>query len=196
MKVFATLLLALSVATVQAADKPEVATFAGGCFWCMEEAFEKVPGVFTVDSGYTGGRVPDPDYESVSAGLTGHAEAIEVRYDPSKVSYARLLEIFWRNIDPTEKDRQFCDRGSQYRSAIFYHSEGQRTLAEDSKAKLERSGLFKTPIYTEIAAAGAFYKAEDYHQDYYKKNPLRYKFYKNGCGRAQRLEQLWGQAEP
>ncbi|MGH7205812.1 MAG: peptide-methionine (S)-S-oxide reductase MsrA [Nitrospiraceae bacterium] len=170
----------------------EKATFAGGCFWCMEEAFEGVEGVVSVTSGYTGGNKPHPAYEEVSAGGTGHAEAVEILYDPEKVSYAKLLEVFWRNIDPTTPDRQFCDRGNQYRSAIFYKNETQKRLAEGSKQTVERTKPFEGPIVTQIAPASAFYVAEDYHQNFYKKNPVRYKFYKYNCGRAQRLEELWG----
>ena len=170
----------------------EKATFAGGCFWCMEEAFEGIEGVVSVTSGYTGGRKANPDYEEVSAGGTGHAEAVEILYDPAKVSYAKLLEVFWRNIDPTTPDRQFCDGGNQYRSAIFYKDETQKRLAEESKQAVEKSKPFKEPIVTKIVPASAFYVAEDYHQDFYKKNPIRYKFYKYNCGRAQRLAELWG----
>jgi peptide-methionine (S)-S-oxide reductase len=169
------------------------ATFAGGCFWCMEEAFEKVDGVVSVTSGYTGGHTKNPTYEETSAGGTGHAESIEVVYDTTKVGYDRLLDVFWHNIDPVARDRQFCDVGSQYRSAIFYHDDTQRRLAEQSKEQLEASGKFKREgIATEIVAASTFYPAEEYHQDYYRKNPVRYKFYKWNCGRAQRLEQIWG----
>jgi peptide-methionine (S)-S-oxide reductase len=170
------------------------ATFAGGCFWCMEEAFDPVEGVVSVVSGYIGGERANPTYEQVSAGGTGHAEAVEIRYDPARVSYERLLEHFWRNIDPLAVDRQFCDGGRQYRSAIFYHDEAQRRAAEASKAELERSGRLKGRIVTEIVPAGPFFEAEEYHQDYYRKNPARYKFYKWSCGRAQRLEQLWGKS--
>lgn len=170
----------------------EKATFAGGCFWCMEEAFDKVEGVVSVTSGYTGGNKPNPAYEEVSAGGTGHAEAVEILYDPARVSYAKLLEVFWRNIDPTTPDRQFCDGGNQYRSAIFYQNETQKRLAGESKQAVERTKPFKGPIVTQIVPASAFYVAEDYHQDFYKKNPIRYKFYKYNCGRAQRLEELWG----
>jgi peptide-methionine (S)-S-oxide reductase len=168
------------------------ATFAGGCFWCMEEAFEKVDGVVSVTSGYTGGRKASPTYEEVSAGGTGHAESVEVLYDPAKVSYSTLLEAFWRNIDPTTPDRQFCDKGHQYRSAIFYHDDEQKRLAEESKQAVEKSKPFKEAIVTEIVPASTFYRAEEYHQDFYTKNPVRYKFYKYTCGRAQRLAELWG----
>jgi len=171
------------------------ATFAGGCFWCMEEAFEKVGGVVSVTSGYTGGTLRDPDYEQVSSGGTGHAESVEVRYDPDKISYQGLLDVFWHNIDPLAKDRQFCDVGSQYRSAIFYHDAEQQKLTEASKQALVESKRFSQPIVTEIVPAGPFYPAETYHQDYYKKNPVRYKFYKFNCGRAQRLEALWGKKQ-
>lgn len=170
----------------------EKAIFAGGCFWCMEEAFEGVEGVVSVTSGYTGGHKANPDYEEVSAGMTGHAESVEIVFEPAKVNYAKLLEVFWRNIDPTTPDRQFCDGGNQYRSAIFYQNETQKRLAEESKRTVERTKPFKGPIVTQLVPASAFYAAEDYHQDFYKKNPIRYKFYKYNCGRAQRLEELWG----
>jgi peptide-methionine (S)-S-oxide reductase len=166
--------------------------FAGGCFWCMEEVFDGVEGVINVTSGYTGGTVVKPTYEQVSAGGTGHAESVEVLYDPAKVSYRHLLDVFWKNIDPMVKDAQFCDQGNQYRSAIFYMSEEQRKLAEDSKRRIQEAHLFAGPIYTEIVKAETFYPAEEYHQDFYKKNPTRYKFYKWSCGRAKRLEELWG----
>ena len=169
------------------------AIFAGGCFWCMEPPFDRLDGVISTTSGYTGGNRKNPTYGEVSAGVTGHAEAVEVLYDPLKIGYAQLLEIFWRNIDPLTPNRQFCDRGSQYRSAIFYHDAGQEHLARQSKAQLERSGRFEDPIVTEIVQATAFYRAESYHQDYYTKNPLRYKLYKWGCGRDARLKQLWGE---
>ena len=168
------------------------ATFAGGCFWCMEEVYEKVDGVVSVISGYTGGQVANPSYEQVSAGGTGHAESVEVTYDPNKVTYQRLLEVFWRNVDPTTSNAQFCDHGSQYRTAIFYHDETQKMLVDESKQVVERSKSFPQPIVTEILPASIFYPAEDYHQDFYQKNPVRYKFYKWNCGRSQRLEQLWG----
>jgi peptide-methionine (S)-S-oxide reductase len=175
--------------------KTAIATFAGGCFWCVEEAFDKVPGVISTVSGYTGGTVPNPTYEQVSgAKNTGHAEAVRVTYDPGKVSYQQLVDWFWRNIDPTQANGQFCDTGSPYRSGIYYHDEEQKKIAETSKRALDASGRLKQPIVTEITAAAAFYNAEDYHQDYYKKNPNRYHFYKYGCGRAQRLERIWGKA--
>ncbi len=170
----------------------EKATFAGGCFWCTEQAFDKLEGVKSVVSGYTGGRKPNPTYEEVSAGTTGHAESIEIAYDPAVIGYSRLLEVFWRNIDPTVKDRQFCDAGTQYRSAIFYHGDEQKRLAEASKKALEQSRRFPGPIYTEIVPATTFYPAEEYHQKYYLKNPVRYKYYKYNCGRDQRLKELWG----
>jgi peptide-methionine (S)-S-oxide reductase len=168
------------------------ATFAGGCFWCMEEAFEKVEGVVSAISGYTGGQVENPTYEQVSAGVTGHTESIEVTYDPGKVTYKQLLDVFWRNIDPTTPNAQFCDRGNQYRSAIFYHDEQQKQLVEESLQTITQTKSFPQAIVTEIRPATAFYLAEDYHQDFYSKNPIRYKYYKWNCGRAQRLEQLWG----
>jgi peptide methionine sulfoxide reductase msrA/msrB len=167
------------------------ATFAGGCFWCMEQPFEKLAGVREVISGYTGGRKVNPTYEEVSAGTTGHLESVEVVFDPSAISYDRLLDVFWKNIDPTDSGGQFVDRGGQYRSAIFYHSEEQKKLAEMSKQKLAASGIFHKPIVTEIVPAATFYRAEDYHQDYYKKNPIRYKFYRFNSGRDQFLEKTW-----
>ncbi len=170
------------------------ATFAGGCFWCMEHPFDKLEGVVSTTSGYTGGHKPNPTYQEVSAGSTGHAESVEILYDPSKISYAELLDVFWRNIDPTTPDRQFCDKGNQYRTAIYYHNRGQRQLAEQSKQVLENSKPFHQPIVTQIAAATEFYPAEEYHQDFYRKNPLRYKLYRYRCGRDQRLEELWGKS--
>lgn len=167
------------------------AIFAGGCFWCMEPPFDKLDGVAKTTSGYIGGQEKNPTYKQVSAGVTGHTEAVEVLYDPAKVSYEELLHVFWRNIDPTVENRQFCDRGSQYRTEIFYQDEGQKELAEASKAELETSGRFAR-VVTEITPAGTFYPAEGYHQDYYKKNPVRYKTYRLGCRRDARLEELWG----
>lgn len=166
------------------------ATFAGGCFWCMEPPFDKLDGVISTISGYAGGKKKNPTYEEVSAGNTGHAEVVQVTYDPKKITYEKLLEVFWRNVDPLTPNRQFCDVGSQYRTAIFYHDETQKRLAEESKKALSKR--FKEPIVTEIVAASEFYPAEDYHQDYYTKNPLRYKYYRYSCGRDQRLEALWG----
>src|SRR5437899_11432772 len=168
------------------------ATFAGGCFWCMEEALDKVDGVVSTTSGYAGGQKPKHTYEEVSAGGTGHAESVQVLFDPTKISYEKLLNVFWHNIDPTTPDRQFCDKGRQYRSAIFYHNENQKRLAEESKKLVEQSKAFKEAIVTEIVPASEFYPAEEYHQDFYQKNPLRYKLYKYSCGRAQRLQELWG----
>lgn len=168
------------------------ATFAGGCFWCMEPPYDKLEGVISTISGYTGGTKKNPTYEEVSAGTTGHTEAVEVTYDPKKITYAKLLDVFWHNIDPLTPNRQFCDGGSQYRAAIFYHDETQKRLAEESKKALGKR--FKEPIVTEIVRAKEFYPAEEYHQDYYIKNPLRYKFYRYNCGRDRRLEELWGAA--
>ncbi len=170
------------------------ATFAGGCFWCMEPPFDKLHGVVATVSGFTGGHTKNPTYEAVSAGGTGHAEAVEVTYNPSEISYAKLLDVYWHNIDPTTRNRQFCDVGDQYRTAIFYHNEEQKRLAEQSKAALDRSKPFPQAIVTEIVPAGVFTPAEEYHQDYYLKNPLRYRFYRYKCGRDQRLEELWGKA--
>ena len=166
------------------------ATFAGGCFWCMEPPYDELEGVISTISGYIGGTTKNPTYEQVSAGTTGHTEAVEITYDPKKVSYEKLLEVFWRNIDPLTANAQFCDSGSQYRSGVFYHDQTQKTLAEASKKRVQ--SLFKQPIVTEIVAVSEFYPAEEYHQDYYKKNPIRYKFYRYSCGRDKRLQELWG----
>jgi len=174
-------------------DKLDKAIFAGGCFWCMEKPFDELQGVVSVTSGYTGGNTKNPTYEEVSAGGTGHAEAVEVVYDPTKISYEKLLAVFWHNIDPTIKDRQFCDNGNQYRSGIFYHTEEQRHWAMQSKEILEKSKPFREDIVTEITQAGDFFPAEEYHQHYYKKNPLRYNYYRDRCGRDRRLKELWGE---
>jgi peptide-methionine (S)-S-oxide reductase len=166
------------------------ATFAGGCFWCMEPPYDELEGVISTISGYIGGTKKNPTYEEVSAGTTGHAEVVQVTYDPAKISFEKLLDVFWRNIDPLTANAQFCDSGSQYRSAIFYHDEAQKNLAQASKKRLQ--SRFKQPIVTEIVRATEFYPAEDYHQDYYKKNPIRYKIYRYGCGRDERLQAVWG----
>lgn len=183
-----------SLTDVFGADTKAKAYFAGGCFWCMEEAFEQVEGVLWVFSGYMGGNVANPTYEQVSAGRTGHAETVEVTYDPARVSYQQLLEAFWRNVDPLTPNAQFCDHGSQYRSAVFHTTDEEKRLAEASKAAIEEAKKFPSPIVTELVSASTFYQAEDYHQDYYKKNPFRYKYYKYGCGRTKRLEALWGKS--
>jgi peptide-methionine (S)-S-oxide reductase len=183
---------AAAVILVSAPRRTETATFAGGCFWCMEPPFDKLKGVRSTTSGYIGGRLKNPTYEAVSRGGTGHAEAVQVVFEPDKISYAQLLEVFWRNIDPTTPNRQFCDAGSQYRSAIFYHDETQKQLAETSKKSLLSSGRFRSAIVTEIVPASEFYRAEEYHQDYYVKNPLPYQEYRYRCGRDQRLRELWG----
>lgn len=175
------------------AQKPEKATFAGGCFWCMEPPFASLKGVISITAGYTGGQKKDPTYEEVSSGATGHTEAIEILYDPAQITYSELLDVFWKNIDPTTPNRQFVDVGAQYRSAVFYHNEEQRRLAEESKAKLGKSGKFDKPIATEITSATTFYKAEEYHQKYYQKNPIRYKFYRYNSGRDQYLKKTWGE---
>lgn len=178
-------------------EKPEhtaTATFAGGCFWCMEPPFDALDGVISTTSGYTGGHEKNPTYRSVSAGGTGHAESVQVVYDPDQITYEKLLDVYWHNIDPTVKDQQFCDHGHQYRTAIFYDGEEQKAAAEASKARLDEKRPFKEKIVTEIVAAGEFYPAEDYHQNYYKKNPVRYKFYRTSCGRDRRLHELWGDA--
>lgn len=177
----------------EAAERGE-ALFAGGCFWCVETAFEGLPGVTAVISGYTGGTKKDPTYEETSSGSTGHAEAVRVVFDPAKISYAKLLDIFWHNIDPLTANAQFCDHGTQYRAGIFYLDDAQKKAAEDSKRAIESSHRFSVPIVTEITKAGPFYAAEEYHQDFYKKNPVRYQSYRLGCGRDRRLKELWGAA--
>ncbi len=173
-------------------DTTEVAIFAGGCFWCMEPPFDKLTGVISTTSGYTGGTLSNPTYEQVSAGGTGHAESVKVVFDPTRVSYQQLLDVYWHNVDPFAINQQFCDHGDQYRTAIFTTGAEQQRLAEQSKRELEASGRFGKPIITQIVPASTFYPAEDYHQDYYQKNPVRYKFYRYNCGRDARLEQIWG----
>ena len=172
--------------------KVETATFAGGCFWCVESDFDKVEGVISTTSGYIGGDKKNPTYKEVSAGGTGHTEAVQIVYDPTKVTYDELLKVYWRNIDPTTPNRQFCDAGSQYRAEIFYHDERQKDLAEQSKREVDSTKPFEARIVTQITVASEFYAAETYHQDYYLKNPVRYKIYRYGCGRDKRLKQLWG----
>ncbi len=177
-----------------AAAPTAVATFAGGCFWCMEPPYDKLEGVISTTSGYTGGDTVDPSYDEVSAGGTGHYEAVQVRYNPELVSYAKLLEVFWHNIDPLDGGGQFCDRGSQYRSAIFFHDQTQLAAARESIQALEQSGRLHGMIQTEVLPATEFYAAEEYHQDYYEKNPIRYRFYRFSCGRDGRLEDVWGES--
>ena len=179
-------------AGARVASDASVAIFAGGCFWCMEGPFDELDGVLDTTSGYTGGKLENPSYEQVSSGTTGHTEAASVTYDPDRVSYRKLLAVFWRNIDPTDARGQFCDKGSQYRSGIYWQDAEQRRLAEDSRDALVASGRLGEPIATEIVEAGAFYPAEETHQDYYRKNPLRYGFYRRGCGRDRRLREVWG----
>ncbi len=181
-----------AVAPATPAPSLAKAIFAGGCFWCVESDFDKIPGVISTTSGYTGGNTVNPSYEQVSSHTTGHAEAVEVLYDPAKVSYERLVTYFWHTIDPTVKDQQFCDHGSPYRTAIFTNGPEQLKVAQAARAVLEKTKPFKEPVVTEIVPAGVFYPAEDYHQDYYKKNPIRYKYYRTSCGRDARLQQLWG----
>lgn len=195
--VFAALLVAVSAnamaeATSTTPAQTATAIFAGGCFWCVEADFEKLEGVIAAESGYTGGSVANPTYEEVSAGRTGHTEAVKLTYDPAKVSYETLVEFFWRHIDPTVKDQQFCDHGSQYRSAIFWGNDQERAVVEKSRDALVKRGLF-SKIYTEIGAASTFYSAEGYHQDYYKKNPVRYNYYRFSCGRDERVKEVWGE---
>ena len=189
--------LALAQGTAPVAPAgTEKAVFAGGCFWCVEADFDKVDGVLSTTSGYTGGNVANPTYEQVSAKHTGHAEAVEIVFDPKKVSYEKLVEHFWHTIDPTTKDRQFCDAGSPYRTAIFAQDAAQLKIAQASKAALEKSKPFKEPVVTEVVMGGPFYAAEDYHQDYYKKNPVRYNYYRVSCGRDARIKELWGSLAP
>lgn len=179
-------------AEVAAGKRVAKATFAGGCFWCMEPPFEKLDGVLSVTAGYTGGTVEKPTYEQVSAGGTGHAESVQILYDPSRIPYENLLDVFWHNIDPTDRTGQFCDHGSQYRPAIFVHDEEQRRLAEVSMAALDRIKPFPGPVVVEIVPATTFWPAEEYHQHYHSKNPIRYAYYRRGCGRDARLKELWG----
>jgi|TARA_B110000211_G_scaffold29044_1_gene29414 methionine-S-sulfoxide reductase len=191
-------LIALSLCsfmTLNAIAEEQSAVFAGGCFWCTESDFEKLDGVVSAASGYIGGQVKNPSYKQVSAGGTGHTEAVEVVFDDQKVSYSQLVEYFWKTIDPTDGGGQFCDRGQQYRSEIFYQTEEQRDIAQASKDALSASGLLKAEIVTQLTASSRFYPAEDYHQDYYLKNPVRYNYYRWGCGREKRLEVLWGAAK-
>jgi peptide-methionine (S)-S-oxide reductase len=187
--------LLLGAPRAMAADPPTaVATFAGGCFWCMQPPFEDLPGVLSTTVGYTGGHTAHPTYAQVSAGGTGHAEAVQIRYDPARITYEALLDVFWHNIDPLTANAQFCDHGDQYRTGIFAHDDGQRRLAEASKARLDSERRFARPIVTEVVPATTFYPAEDYHQDYHRKNPVRYSYYRWNCGRDQRLKELWGEA--
>jgi peptide-methionine (S)-S-oxide reductase len=188
------LLLVVAASAVRA-DQLSTATFAGGCFWCMQPPFDRLDGVISTTAGYTGGHTKNPTYDEVESGSTGHTEAIQITYDPKKISYAKLLDVFWHNIDPLMPNGQFCDLGTQYRSAVFYHNDEQKRLAEESKKVLEASGRFHKPVVTEIVPASEFYPAEDYHQEYYRKNPVRYHYYRYRCGRDQRLEELWGKAE-
>ena len=190
----ALLLAARSAPAAQGDPQPtETATFAGGCFWCVQPPFENLPGVISTTVGYTGGHTRNPTYEEVSAGGTGHAESVEIVFDPTRIRYEQLLDVFWHNVDPITAEAQFCDHGHQYRSAIFYHGDEQRRLAEESKRRLEESKRFDRPIVTEIVAASEFYSAEEYHQKYHEKNPARYSFYRWNCGRDQRLKALWGE---
>src|SRR5438309_187579 len=188
------LLGALTMSDAKDLEKTMKATFAGGCFWCMQPPFEQLKGVISVKAGYTGGHTENPTYEDVCTGTTGHAEAVQFTYDPAQISYKELLDVFWRNIDPTTENAQFADHGTQYRTAIFYHDAEQKRLAEASRDRLAKSGKFKSPIVTEIVPAGPFYSAEDYHQDYYKKNPFRYNAYKVGSGREGFIEKTWGKS--
>ena len=192
--VLAVCAVALGGSPAAAAENRATATFAGGCFWCMQPPFENLPGVLATTVGYTGGTKDNPTYEEVSAGGTGHAESVQVVYDPTKITYEKLLDVFWHNVDPVTRDAQFCDHGHQYRTAIFYADEAQRKAAEESKQKLEASGKLPGPIVTEIVKAGPFWRAEDYHQRYHEKNPVKYRYYRWSCGRDARLHELWGDA--
>ncbi len=192
-----TLALSFMLLGLAPQDEPELekATFAGGCFGCMEPPFDKLDGVLSTTSGYTAGQLDNPSYEQVSSGDTGHTEAVEVVYDPAKVSYQELLDVFWVNVDPTDRAGQFCDRGSQYRPGIYYHDEEQKKLAESSKNELGVSGRLPKPVVVEVEAATTFYRAEEYHQDYYKRHAFRYKLYRRGCGRDRVLKRLWGNTD-
>ena len=189
----AVLFIGTSSVSVAAEDDHQIATFAGGCFWCVESDFDKVPGVVRTISGYTGGALKNPTYGQITAGGTGHREAVQIIYDSKKTTYARLLEIFWRSVDPTDNDGQFCDRGESYTTAIFSNSPDQKRQAEDSKRNLQQSGVLDQPIVTPIEVAGPFYPAEDYHQNYSRNNPMRYTMYRYGCGRDARIKKLWGE---
>lgn len=185
---------AAPAASGTAARKLEKATFAGGCFWCMEPPFEKLPGVVAVTAGYTGGTKSNPTYEEVGSGGTGHAEAVEVLFDPARVSYETLLDVYWKNVDPTNARGQFCDFGEQYRPEVFVHDEAQRRAAEASRKRVEATKRFPGPVVVPVTTAGPFWRAEEYHQDYYRKNPVRYRLYRAGCGRDARLAELWDPA--
>ena len=189
----AVLFIGTSSVSVAAEDDHQIATFAGGCFWCVESDFDKVPGVVRTISGYTGGALKNPTYGQITAGGTGHREAVQIIYDSKKTTYATLLEIFWRSVDPTDDDGQFCDRGESYTTAIFSNSPDQKRQAEDSKRNLQQSGVLDQPIVTPIEVAGPFYPAEDYHQNYSRNNPMRYTMYRYGCGRDARIKKLWGE---
>jgi len=192
LSLFITPIFAANQAASPIAGQEEIAIFAGGCFWCMEPAFDKLDGVISTTSGYTAGHIKNPTYKEVSAGGSGHTEAMQVIFDPEKISYAELLDVFWKNIDPVAVNRQFCDSGTQYRSGIYYRNKAQEMAAKQSLQQLEKSRPFEGVIATEIVAASTFYPAEDYHQDYYQKNPIRYKYYRYRCGRDQRLQDIWG----
>lgn len=193
MKLTLLLLLSFLSSSIHADNSQETAIFAGGCFWCMEPPFDKLNGVISTTSGYTAGHKDNPTYKEVSAGITGHTEAIQIIYDPDKITYTDLLKVFWKNIDPVAVNRQFCDSGTQYRSGIYYVNTAQEKAAKQSLLELKTTKIFEDPIATEVVAASTFYPAEDYHQDYYQKNPLRYKYYRYSCGRDQRLSELWGE---
>lgn len=193
MRWFGLICMMFVVPSVAFSENLQKATFAGGCFWCMEYPFDALDGVISTTSGYVGGFKKHPTYQQVSAGETGHTEAVQVVFNPEKISYEKLLDVYWRNSDPTTSKRQFCDIGSQYRPGIFYANEAQKSLAKASKKRLQKNKLFEQDIVTEISPVGEFWKAEDYHQDYYLKNPVRYRFYRYNCGRDKRLQQLWGQ---
>ncbi len=191
-KIILTILITMVSTMANANEKHKTATLAGGCFWCIESDFEKVQGVISVMSGYIGGKNPNPTYKQVSAGGTGHVEAVQVIYDPEIITYHQIMDKFWRSIDPTDPYGQFCDKGDQYRSEVFYHDEEQKKIAEETKNEIDSSGVLPTKIVTNITEASEFYPAEEYHQDYYKKNPIRYKYYRYRCGRDERVKELWG----
>jgi peptide-methionine (S)-S-oxide reductase len=193
MKKILMLIMIMGATMANANEEQKLATFAGGCFWCTESDFEKVNGVISVTSGYTGGVEANPSYEQVSSGTTGHAEGVQIVFDPEKITYKELIDIYWKSIDPTNAQGQFCDIGKQYRTEIFYHDDEQKQIAEETKKQIEESGKLPSAIATKITKATEFYPAEDYHQDYHKKNPVRYKYYRYSCGRDEKLKELWGE---
>jgi peptide-methionine (S)-S-oxide reductase len=192
-KIILTVFITMVGIMTNANAKTEVATLAGGCFWCIESDYEKIKGVISVQSGYTGGKEPNPTYEQVSSGKTGHVEVVQIVFNPDIISYREIMGKFWRSIDPLNPNGQFCDIGPQYRSEVFYRNEEQKKIAQETKREIDESGVLPSKIVTQITEASIFYPAEEYHQDYYKKNPIRYKYYRYSCGRDKRVEELWGE---